>query len=326
LIAEPMFWQLAGLVESQGQVKRLYTAAMLAELLGVPPSTIRRWHRRGLITPVQKVHRLPYYDFQEVTTARRLAQLIQSGASPAAIEAKLSALAQWFPDVQRPLTQLSIIVEGKDVLLRRGEGLIEPNGQRRIDFAALDDSSGDAGEEPNAAVLSGVDFTRAAIPVTFDEHQRLATALEDEGRLAEALQVYRGMLLGFGPSAEVNFAVAELLYLLGELDAARERYFCAVELDPDLVEARASLGCLLVELGEPETAVPVFEGALSLYQDYADVHFHLARTLDGLNRAAEAVPHWQRFLELSPASPWADEARERLCGAGWQPATASLHS
>ncbi len=313
MLTEPAFWQLAGLVEDPPQVRRLYTAAMLSDLLGVTTSTIRRWHRRGLIVPVQQVHRLAYYDFQEVATARRLAQLIQSGASPAAIEAKLSALTEWFPDIGRPLTQLSIIVEGRDVLLRRGEGLIEPNGQRRIDFAAIDAATESAAPStPALRVVSGIDFSQPPQPVTAEDHLKLAAALEDEGQLGEAVQVYRGLLLGYGARADVCFALAELLYQMGELAAARERYFVAVELDPALVEARASLGCLLVEMHEIELAANVFAGALELYPDYADVHFHLGRCLDLLLRPDEALPHWRRFLQLSPESPWADEARQRL--------------
>jgi hypothetical protein len=34
--------------------------------------------------------------------------------------------------------------------------------------------------------------------------------------------------------------------------------------------------------------------------------------LDDLGRAPEAALHWQRFLELAPDSPWADEAHDRL--------------
>ena len=55
---------------------------MLAELLGVSVAVIRRWHRRGLIVPAREVRRLPYFDFHEVATARRLAQLLAAGVSP----------------------------------------------------------------------------------------------------------------------------------------------------------------------------------------------------------------------------------------------------
>ena len=138
IISETQLWQRLGIVEAEQHVRRLYTPAMLADLLGVTVSIVRRWHRRGLIVPAREVHRLPYFDFQEIATAQRLAQLLAAGASPAAIEAKLAALSRYVPDVDRPMAQLSVIVEGKQILLRQGEGLVEPGGQLRIDFGALE--------------------------------------------------------------------------------------------------------------------------------------------------------------------------------------------
>ena len=138
IISETQLWQQLGLVEGEQFVRRLYTPAMLADLLDVSVSIIRRWHRRGLIVPVREVHRLPYFDFQEIATAQRLAQLLAAGASAKAIEAKLGELSRYVPDVDRPLAQLSVIVEGQQILLRQGEGLVEPGGQLRIDFDALE--------------------------------------------------------------------------------------------------------------------------------------------------------------------------------------------
>ena len=86
----------------------------------------------------------------------------------------------------------------------------------------------------------------------------------------------------------------------------------AIELDEDYVEARANLGCVLYELGEVELAIAAFQGALRFHADYPDVHYHLARALDECDRREEALPHWQEFLRLSPDSPWAAEARDRL--------------
>lgn len=312
VVSESRFWQMLGLVAGDTGVRRLYTAAMLANLLNVPLATIRRWHRRGLIVPAQMVHKLAYYDFQEVATARQIAKLIQSGASPTAIEAKLSRLAELFPDVQRPLSQLSVIVEGKHLLLRQGEGLIEPGGQRRIDFAALDVPP--SHESPRATISVERELRDCDDLVTPEQYQQLAADLEDEGRTAEAIHVYRSMLFAFGSKAETHVALAELLYLQGELGAARERYFMAIELDDGFVEARASLGCLLLELREPELAISTLQGALKIHPDYADAHFHLARALDDCGRGDEALPHWRRFLNLAPDSPWADEARQRLNG------------
>jgi tetratricopeptide (TPR) repeat protein len=102
------------------------------------------------------------------------------------------------------------------------------------------------------------------------------------------------------------------LYRLGDVGAARERYYMAIELDEDFVEARNNLGCVLAEQGQAELAAAAFQGALACHPEYPDAHYHLARTLDETGREAEAEHHWRQFLKLSPDSPWADEARDRL--------------
>ena len=139
-----------------------------------------------------------------------------------------------------------------------------------------------------------------------------AGQLEEEGQLPLAADMYRASMAAGGVSAEICFLLAELLYQMGDLSAARERYYMAVEIDEDYVEARANLGCVLAELGDHDLAISAFEGALAYHDDYADVHYHLARVLDEMDRAAEATTHWEAFLRLAPNSPWADEARERL--------------
>jgi len=120
------------------------------------------------------------------------------------------------------------------------------------------------------------------------------------------------MLVAGGPTAECHFSLADLLYRMGDLSAARERYYAAIELDEEYVEARANLGSVLVENDELELAVAAFQGALAFHPDYADVHYHLANTLERIGRPDEAPLHWQAFLSLAPESPWAETARERL--------------
>jgi tetratricopeptide (TPR) repeat protein len=124
--------------------------------------------------------------------------------------------------------------------------------------------------------------------------------------------MYRAAMAAGGPKPEICFMVAELLYRQGDLSAARERYYTAIELDEDYVEARANLGCVLAETGQRDLAVAAFEGALRFHGDYADVHYQLARTLDEIGQRGRAVEHWERFLALAPDSPWADEAAQRL--------------
>jgi tetratricopeptide (TPR) repeat protein len=314
VITETQLWHRLGLVDLEPDAQRLYTPAMLAELAGVSVAVIRRWHRRGLIVPVREVRRLAYFDFQEVATARRLAELLAAGMSPKAIEKKLETLARFLPGVARPLVQLSVMIEGKEILLRQGDGLIEPGGQLRFDFEASEagpGAGGPASVDAREILLSAApDGGRPAIEPA--EMVRLAAALEEEGRLAEAAEMYRALQAAAGPHPEVCFQIAELLYRQGDLSAARERYYMTIEMDEDYVEARANLGCVLAEMGQHDLAVAAFEGALAYHPDYADVHYHLARSFEELGRDEESRIHWQAFLDLAPDSPWADHARSRL--------------
>jgi len=314
VMTETELWQRLGLVDPGHDLQRLYTPAMLAQLFDVPVAVIRRWHRRGLIVPVREVRRLPYFDFQEVATARRLAELLAAGVSPSAIEKKLETLARDVPGVARPLSQLSVIIQGKEILLRQGDGLIEPGGQLRFDFEAPPRNAESAEElSSQEAVLP---MPEAVLPVpeptSPEDMCRAAVELEEDGQLTAAAEMLRAAMAAGGVNAETCFQLAELLYRQGDLAGARERYYMAVELDEDYVEARANLGCVLAETGQHDLAIAAFEGTLAYHPDYADVHYHLARSLDETDRRDEASRHWQSFLELAPHNPWAEEARARL--------------
>ena len=310
VLSETEFWRAVGRIESAPSQQR-YTPAMLADLLGVSVAVIRRWHRRGLLEPVEVVHRLPYFDFTQVVTARQLAKMLAEGMSPAMLERKLQSLVNYLPAARRSLAQLSVIVEGGELLLRRESGLLGSDGQMRFDFQTSETEAEQDSEE-TPAVLGKVVQEIPAIEGDVEQLRQRALELEEQNELAAAVNWYRAALAVAGPQAELCFQLAEALYRLGEVTAARERYFMAVELDSDFVEARANLGCVLAETLEWDLAVAAFEGALETHPNYADVHFHLAAALEQLGRSEEAVDHWRKFLELVPEGPWSDEARRKM--------------
>ena len=321
ILAEADLWERMGLVEDQEHVRRLYTPAMLAELLKIPAATIRRWKQRGLLVPAREVRKLPYFDFQEVAVARRLAEMLAAGETCTTIERKLADLSRRHPEIERPLAELSIVVEGRQFLVRRGDSLLESSGQRRLDFRAAEGEQLGATLDQGSAVEQTGDFPAEtpsgasrphAWPLTVDEMLDEAARHEDDGEVEFAASLYRAALAATGPRADICFLLAEALYRLDDLSAARERYYAAIEIDETYVEARANLGCLLAQMGQTDLAVAAFEGALAIHADYPDAHYHLARTLDDLDRHDESLRHWRRFIALAPDSPWADEAVERL--------------
>ncbi len=325
----------------------LYTPALLAEILGISVRIVRRWHRAGLLRSVTEVMQLPYFDFSQLATARRLSRWMQQGATVQSIERQLQLLRERAGEAAvtelLTLEQLPITAEGKRLVLRNGDQFVEASGQLRFGFETTGDSPANEQLPPTIPFLSKATVQSAVFSARWrlgdtnerDEDAPLgslpaaqrdstqeelslsqmvdeALAAEDVDDLAGAVDWLRAALAAWGASADVCFQLAELLYRQGDLSGARERYFMALELDPNLVEARANLGCVLAECGQADLAVSAFEGTLQQFADYADVHFHLARALDDTGQTNRAVEHWQRFLELAPASPWAEEAQQRL--------------
>lgn len=322
LLQEAELWQRLGLVDIDFQIRRYQTPAMLADLLGVSVRVIRRWHRLGLITPAAMLHKLAYYDYAEVATAKRLATWIQSGADARTIERRLSELVDVLPDIQRPLDQLSILIEGKEVLLRHGDGLVETGGQLRFDFDAMLPPS--EGEQELLSEMVDQQSVLAFPPpgsppmlvqqptIPQDPLMIAAYEAEDDDDLETAIEIYHTILSRDGARADISFQIGELLYRMNHLVAARERYYQAIELDPNFVEARASLGAVLAELGQTHLAVAALRGALSLHEDYVDVHYTLARTLQRSGESEDALQHWKRIVDLAPDSNWAEEAAQYL--------------
>jgi tetratricopeptide (TPR) repeat protein len=310
-------------LESDGP--QLYTPAMMAGLLKIPVRNIRRWHRMGLLESSKVAHRLPYFSFIQVQNAKQLAAWIARGARPADIK---RTLTEFGPRIEnRSLTELNLVIDGRRLLLRDEGKLLSSTGQLHLDFDSdihvrADGSEGEervavlslpsAEERPSHAKQTHAPKYDEAQEWTRDELLQMAEELEDEGQLHQATEWYRVILAKYGLSPEICFQLAEVLYRCGDNSAARERYYNAIELDEDFIEARANLGCVLAETGQTDLAIAAFQGALAKDDHYPDVHYHLARCLDEVGQNEVAVQHWTRFLQLSPQSPWADEALDRL--------------
>lgn len=292
----------------------LYSPAMLAELLGVSVRLVRNWQRAGLLVPAAIVMQVPYFGFEEIATAKQLSQWKAKGVSVQSIQRQLTLMREHL-GVETDLRHLPVMAVGKRLLLRQGETIVEATGQLHFSFDVA--SEGDDERPATLNFEAALARSKTSAPpagefASLEQMVEQALVAEDADDYECAIDWYRSALAGHGPNPDICFQLAELLYRQGDLAAARERYFMALELDPELVEAQANLGCVLAECGQLDLAIAAFEGALRSYEEFADVHFHLARALDDIGQTTRAAEHWKRFLELAPASPWADEAAHRL--------------
>jgi len=317
LVHEHDLWTALGLVDDPSH-KQLYTPAMVASLIKARVSAVRRWHRIGLLPSIKVAHKLPYFDFEQVQCAKQIASWIRQGANVTDLKKQLDDFGSRIAN--RSLIDLDIRIDGRRILLYQDGKLLGSHGQLHLNFDEPEQAHGGS-QEPEILVMNPHATTASLLgpqqsselgPWTRDSMLAAAEELEDAGRIDEAIEWHRVILAKYGPSAEIVFGLGELLLRAGEVQAARERFYNAIEIDEDFVEARASLGCVLAETGQVDLAIAAFQGALAKDDHYPDVHYHLARSLDELGRSEDATKHWLRFLQLSPQSPWADEALERL--------------
>ncbi len=312
VVIESDFLHLIGLSERREEIRGLYTPAMLSTLLDVDVHVIRGWARAGLIRPVRTVYRLPYFDFSEVSSARRLSQLLESGVPRKEIEASLKKLPAVVRGRERPLEQLDILAQGRHVVVRDASGLISPRtGQRLLDFDPPAQSMDEPDDEDEHAGVLFLQAHRTEGCSSRDWYVE-GCRLYEEGRVDDAIEALRLCLMAHPANPEGHFHLAECLYRQRHVRAALERYYAAVELDHDYLEAWTQIGCLHRELEELNPAADAFEIALEIHDEYPDAHFHLAEVLHELQRPEEARHHWQTYLSHSSRGPWADLARQRL--------------
>ncbi len=341
IVSESDWLRLLGLDGRCREVHALYTPAMLSRSLDVPIGTIRRWERLGLIRPVKKVFRLPYFDYAEAAGVRRLNELLNAGVSRSQLESSLAKIRHLLPGVERPLAQLNLLAQNSRLVARDDHGLFEPTtGQRCFDFSpagrspalshAGEESADVAADDDEQSVIafraaapksggtvgstSPIESDRSDARADWSSEQWFAEGCRhlDAHRPESAIEAFRLGLMNRPDSPEIHFHLAEALFRVGRADAALERYYAAVEGDHNYLEAWMQIGALLATRGELEPALDALRLALSVHADYPDAHWHAADVLLQLGRAEEAAYHWRSYLKFDTRGPWADEARQRL--------------
>ena len=89
---EDAFLDQLGVLDDVSGVHQRYTVAQLSRILDVSRDRIRLWIRWGLIHPVETNHRLDFFDFQQVTSAKVLCDLLASGLPMAKLREGLSSV------------------------------------------------------------------------------------------------------------------------------------------------------------------------------------------------------------------------------------------
>lgn len=298
VLDEEEFLARFGLIDQRRSIHRRYTLGQLVRILGISPARMRAWIRLGLVEPVEVVQDVALFSYAQLCLVRSLWRLARTGLRPLHLRQTLERLGRHISAGPRRPSGSLVDGPGRRVLGRRPDGrLADAGGQLYFDFLAAEQGTCIL---PLDRLCAGEDW--------FDR----AVALEDAGRLAEALAAY-GEAARFADGDPVlHFNMGNVHAALGEPEAAAREFRHAVALDPTCAEAWNNLGIVLSESGEAEAALDALKRAVHLLPTFADAHFNLAQTLQELGRSADARRHWSAYLRHDADSPWADHARAQL--------------
>ena len=288
---------------SPPQPERIYGVRELTRILTLTPK------RAGQLRRLDLLRGDSGYTFRDLLALRAASALLDAGASVRQIRAALTALRRQDPDLQQPLAEVRLVLEGDRLVAQSDRVRFDPRTGQMV--LALD--SGGLAAAATATLATGM--VRPLAPPADQAETWFERASEWDGDPAQwedAIDAYRRVV-----SIDPTYAAAWnnlglLLHRMGRYDEASEAYLAALGQDPQCCEAAYNLGSLHEDRGAIEEAIGDYRKALELSPDYADAHFNLAGALARNGRDGEAIKHWQRYLELDSGSPWARIARAHL--------------
>ena len=285
------------------QPERIYGLRELTRILTLTPKRAAQLRRLELL------HGDSGYTFRELLALRAASALLDAGASVRQIKQALTALRRQDPGLEQPLAEVRLVLEGDRLLAQSDRVRFDPRTGQLV--LALD--SGGLERAATATLATGL--VRPLAPPAEQAETWFERASEWDGDPAQwedAIEAYRRVVAIDPTYAAAWNNLGLLLHRRGAYDEARASYEAALAQDPHCCEAAYNLGSLHEDRGEVEAAIASYRHALGLSPDYADAHFNLAGALARAGRGAEAVGHWQRYLELDAGSPWARIARAHL--------------
>lgn len=290
-----------------------YSANEVARICKLSAARLRYWERTALVQP-SRPSGDARFSFQDLVQIRTVLALLDRGVPLRRIRRSVEGLRSRIPELDQPLGQLRVWMDGSDRVVVRHEGrLLEPSGQVVLDFALAPPSSEDVAPlaRPAAPVaVNGPD------PETALEWFERGCQLDSEPRTAgEAIEAYRRAIDADPGFADAHCNLGTVHYNQGRRDAARASYRRALELEPDHVEASFNLANLCEEEERNEMALRLYKAALRSDPLYADAHLNLALLYEKLGLKRKAREPWRRYLQLDPTGAWAEVARKHLADA-----------
>ncbi len=276
-----------------------YTTREVAEVVGLPTSTILTWAHSGLLSPRRGPRGAYVFSFQDVALLRGARMLLESEVPTRRVREALERLREQLP-AGRPLSAVLVSAEGGRVVARDDDRVWDPGtGQMHMDFSGSP-GKGEGPIEPRRFVSPEVGEPTSA-DEWYDHGVDLEAAEPDGARSA-----YERALVLDPEHPEAHLNLGRLVHEAGDLAAAEYHYRRTLMVDPENARAFYNLGVALEDQGHRAGATDAYEAALRLDPDLAAAHFNLSMLYEKVGREADALAHlvaYKRVLRGGGATP-----------------------
>jgi tetratricopeptide (TPR) repeat protein len=275
-------------------------------MLAISDQQLRGWQRQGFI-PADDT-----FSFSDLIALRALQKLRENRIPSKEIGRALVSLKQKLSGVDRPLSELKIVSDGRSIAVQiAGQKMEAITGQMLFDFDTAE--IGGIRAFPQSAKANGSRNQKLADEKEAERWFQRGLELEESGApLIEAVEAYK-KAVELNPSAAgalVNLGTIH--YHLHKFREAADYYQRAIDVDPRYPLAHFNLGNLRDEQGQIEEAFEHYGTALKLNPDYADAHYNVALLCEQTGEFLRATKHWKAYLKVDASSSWANIARRQL--------------
>jgi len=282
-----------------------YSRQEVLRILQISSHQLLGWERADLIAQKQS------YTFQDLGQLRTLRILREEDVPAASIRLSILAMKA-VSGMSNPLVEACPVRSGTRLAFRYRGAVMDPiRRQLLFDFERL----GRTGStDPLSAVCEPAPMRRSV----FSQQQYVqdlfldAVQAEESGEKKRAVERYEEILTldpGYAP-AYINLGTIH--FHLREFGRAEDLYRQATVADPNYVLAFFDLGNVLDELERFDESIAAYRKAAALSPRYSDVHYNLALAYERKGEHRQALRHWESYVRLDNAGPWADHARGQI--------------
>jgi tetratricopeptide (TPR) repeat protein len=278
LISENVLRRELGLVGTPAEVERGMEQAEIERLAGLSANQVACLVLFDVLEPVDD-----RFAWRDLVAAREAARLIRSGVA------------------------LDAVLDASIALRRRGGTLAEARLTEGPSGELVREVAGQLAELTGQLTMRLENKARS-----IDDLLVSAEEAENAGDLAAAESLYTTAMRADTVDPVLPFNLGNVFHAQRRPTEAKIAWQIAVARDPGFAEAWYNLAMAAEDDRQTDLAVAEYRRAVQAQSDYADAHFNLALLLTRLDRCAEALSIWERFLELEPSSDQSSIAQRAL--------------